>query len=696
MPAKSTPNTDMSNQYNIQNTPRLNDDVQRRLMEKEAYMKQAMTRAKELLEIQDDFSNTSNRFNQFLTEYPLTTFFWIKYAEQAAINKQFELVKEIYERAVSVLPNSPEIWKSYCSWSLQNEKPDDIRQLFIRATVCSGRSSNASPLWALWIQFENEQQDVIQMGLVFAKVLQQPVKEIAKFYHSFIQFAKLAPINALIIDQESFDIKEDNERILCKTNGEGDKMRDDDDIVKYKKDVYEQCALEQSFLVTIWHLLQSLVPLAYYTRFWLILISFIDSEMINEDKYEVLEMNKDIEIEDDQVETQNKHEKDIASHIKAITVQRAEESIGQYKRSLSLLEHACITYPELIEAKVRLAFLEIRAGIKSNLDKTSNNIVEKKMNQKGSKSIMKSNMTKDGEVEQFEKEKESEGGSDITIEKKGYSRLRNIYRGMIDQYYIFKDQQGKESKIQNTPHIIQRQNRITDVEHIISFGIFYVNALLNSKIQQLLIVEALDVIVELEHLFPTNFKLRIFSINAKNLANKLQQLPFIDADDNEAMKENNCIKEQNMNSNEMIDAWSDEESENYSEGRDCQKEISAQMEKDIEYKFKQNKIRRGYASKWPLSKQLSFATLQLRAAIFGQNKMKNFLFQQNSHRRKKETRVITAIHYQQEQIFHSQFPLMVIYNLTMWLKAANIVVEQRRIYGGQIEIDGNFNFIEVT
>ncbi|KRZ32490.1 Pre-mRNA-processing factor 39 [Trichinella pseudospiralis] len=94
-------------------------------------------------------------FDTFLARYPLCFGYWKKYACLELKNHNEEKCIEVYERGVSVIPLSVNLWMSYIDFLKRYEQSDEhLRAIYQRAIMVAGREFCSKELWMDYIEWE--------------------------------------------------------------------------------------------------------------------------------------------------------------------------------------------------------------------------------------------------------------------------------------------------------------------------------------------------------------------------------------------------------------------------------------------------------------------------------------------------------------------------------------------------------------
>ncbi len=92
-----------------------------------------------------DKENLRTVYNHFLGKFPLLFGYWKKYADWEATMAGTDAASEVYEKGVSSIHNSVDLWVFYLTFKMEKafKSPDETRELFERGmqlfiiTFCS-------------------------------------------------------------------------------------------------------------------------------------------------------------------------------------------------------------------------------------------------------------------------------------------------------------------------------------------------------------------------------------------------------------------------------------------------------------------------------------------------------------------------------------------------------------------------------
>ncbi|KAL0481520.1 pre-mRNA-processing factor 39 [Acrasis kona] len=144
------------------------------------------------LEADGDKNKIKEAYERLLNEFPLMYGFWKKLADVTfeVENGAFDVVIQVYEKAVEQSLYSVEMWTHYCVFVA--EKSNDLNQIrstFERAVNKVGNDFLAHALWDQYIDFETSQDDFLRLSLVYERLLQIPLRDLTRYHSKYKTYA---------------------------------------------------------------------------------------------------------------------------------------------------------------------------------------------------------------------------------------------------------------------------------------------------------------------------------------------------------------------------------------------------------------------------------------------------------------------------------------------------------------------------
>ncbi|CAK9216808.1 unnamed protein product [Sphagnum troendelagicum] len=152
----------------------------------------------------DNILKIQAAYDTFLAEFPLCYGYWKKYADHEARLGTPEKIVEVYERAVKAVTYSVDIWMHFCTYAMEKfDDPEKTRRLFERGLTFVGTDYLSHLLWDKYIDFEYSQQEWSRLSQIYTRILQIPLNQLDRYYHSFKQIANSRPLSELRSPEEA-------------------------------------------------------------------------------------------------------------------------------------------------------------------------------------------------------------------------------------------------------------------------------------------------------------------------------------------------------------------------------------------------------------------------------------------------------------------------------------------------------------
>ncbi|KAF1845788.1 TPR-like protein [Cucurbitaria berberidis CBS 394.84] len=139
-----------------------------------------------------------NLYDCFLTKFPLFFGYWKKYADLEFSIGGTETAEMVYERGVSCVTPSVDLWANYCTFKMDTSHDNDvIRELFERGAHFVGLDFQSHPFWDKYIEFEERIQEPANVTKIYSRVLQIPIYQFSRYYEKFSVLLGSRPIEEL-------------------------------------------------------------------------------------------------------------------------------------------------------------------------------------------------------------------------------------------------------------------------------------------------------------------------------------------------------------------------------------------------------------------------------------------------------------------------------------------------------------------
>ncbi|KAI8935881.1 hypothetical protein NX059_007396 [Plenodomus lindquistii] len=140
-----------------------------------------------------------NVYDCFLTKFPLFFGYWKKYADLEFSIGGTETAEMVYERGVSCITPSVDLWANYCTFKMDTSHDNDIiRDLFERGAYFVGLDFQSHPFWDKYIEFEERIQEPANVTKLYSRVLQLPIYQFTRYFEKFGILMGSRPVEELV------------------------------------------------------------------------------------------------------------------------------------------------------------------------------------------------------------------------------------------------------------------------------------------------------------------------------------------------------------------------------------------------------------------------------------------------------------------------------------------------------------------
>ncbi|KAF2710455.1 TPR-like protein [Pleomassaria siparia CBS 279.74] len=130
-----------------------------------------------------------NVFDRFLAKFPLFFGYWKKYADLEFSIGGTETAEMVYERGVSCISSSVDLWTNYCSFKMDTcHDYDIIRELFERGSQFVGLDYQGHPFWDKYVEFEERVQEPSRVVKLHERIVHIPMYQFQRYYEKFRAF----------------------------------------------------------------------------------------------------------------------------------------------------------------------------------------------------------------------------------------------------------------------------------------------------------------------------------------------------------------------------------------------------------------------------------------------------------------------------------------------------------------------------
>ncbi|KAJ3184089.1 hypothetical protein HDU85_001940 [Gaertneriomyces sp. JEL0708] len=153
-------------------------------------------------------------YDAFLQRFPLCFGYWRKYADWENSLEGPEKAAEIFERGVTAIPNSVDLWVQYCSFRIENisDNSKSIRELFNRGADAVGQDFLSHGFWEKYIEFEKSKENYGAVLAILERVIRIPLPQYATFFEEYSKYSVSRPLNELLPANELKKLEEEVRR----------------------------------------------------------------------------------------------------------------------------------------------------------------------------------------------------------------------------------------------------------------------------------------------------------------------------------------------------------------------------------------------------------------------------------------------------------------------------------------------------
>ncbi|KAK9866987.1 hypothetical protein WJX84_003162 [Apatococcus fuscideae] len=150
-----------------------------------------------------DIERVREVYDAFLAEFPLCYGYWKKYADAEARLGSLEHAAHVYERGVASIPYSIDLWGHYAMFKQnQGASHEEMQGVFERSLAYVGSDFLAHGIWDKYLRYESSHEALQNVANLYTRVLQNPIKELARYWRSLEEFAGEHDISALMGAEE--------------------------------------------------------------------------------------------------------------------------------------------------------------------------------------------------------------------------------------------------------------------------------------------------------------------------------------------------------------------------------------------------------------------------------------------------------------------------------------------------------------
>ncbi|KAH7401821.1 hypothetical protein DE146DRAFT_631113 [Phaeosphaeria sp. MPI-PUGE-AT-0046c] len=139
-----------------------------------------------------------NVYDCFLNKFPLFFGYWKKYADLEFSIGGTETAEMVYERGISCISPSVDLWANYCTFKMDTSHDNDIiRELFERGAQFVGLDFQSHPFWDKYIEFEERVGEPANATALCSRAFHLPIQAYDKYYQKFSVLIGTRPVEEL-------------------------------------------------------------------------------------------------------------------------------------------------------------------------------------------------------------------------------------------------------------------------------------------------------------------------------------------------------------------------------------------------------------------------------------------------------------------------------------------------------------------
>ncbi|KAG0029080.1 hypothetical protein BGZ81_004162 [Podila clonocystis] len=157
-----------------------------------------------------NITNVRIIYDAFLNQFPLCFGYWKKYSDIEFMVRGVDGAIEIFERGVTSITNSVDLWVQYCTFVMER-KPEDrdgIEQLFERGAKNVGLDFMPHVFWDKYIEFLESKEEYAKLVQLMDRIIKIPMHQYARFFEKYAHLVSTRPIEEVVTDEQYNQHKE--------------------------------------------------------------------------------------------------------------------------------------------------------------------------------------------------------------------------------------------------------------------------------------------------------------------------------------------------------------------------------------------------------------------------------------------------------------------------------------------------------
>ncbi|XP_073973228.1 pre-mRNA processing factor 39 [Rhodnius prolixus] len=158
---------------------------------------------------ESDLEAAREAYDTFLSHYPYCYGYWRKYADYEKRKGEKSKCEEVFERGLTAIPLSVDLWLHYLNFCKVNLKDDEeqLRTQFKRAIEQCGLEFRSDRLWDSYIKWEAEGKHLQNVSQIYDQLLRVPTQGYKTHFENFEEFVRNNPPNKILSVDEFLTIR---------------------------------------------------------------------------------------------------------------------------------------------------------------------------------------------------------------------------------------------------------------------------------------------------------------------------------------------------------------------------------------------------------------------------------------------------------------------------------------------------------
>ncbi|KAM3717272.1 Pre-mRNA-processing factor [Dirofilaria immitis] len=171
----------------------------------------AWTHLLQYIEQLDETKAAREAYDDFFKRYPYCYGYWRKYAEFERRHKHYDRCIEVYERGVTAVPLSVDLWLHYISFikeivQHQDNAVQKTRLIYDHAIEACGMEFRSDKLWDEYISWELSNGETVRAGALFDQILSIPTLLYSSHFDKYKAFVNSNEPDRVVTQDEYNEI----------------------------------------------------------------------------------------------------------------------------------------------------------------------------------------------------------------------------------------------------------------------------------------------------------------------------------------------------------------------------------------------------------------------------------------------------------------------------------------------------------